>query len=350
MRTLKFKVLIAALVMGGSLAFIACSDDAQEPVPVDFEFGETLSSMGFFTGDLYDLQPASRVFLYDLSTPLFSDYTIKHRYIWLPEGSSIEYKAQGIVGFPAGTVIIKNFSSLNADDSERRLETRLLFLDPDDGEWKVMVYLWNDEQTEAYRHITGKTINIRVRNDAGDVLETAYRVPNTNDCKRCHSSNDDIIPIGPRVRSLNTVIPGASQNQLDTWAAMGYLSGLPATGVPVLPDWADESAFSMDERARAYLDMNCAHCHTAGGDAFNTGLFLEYEQTDSTRLGVYKIPVSAGPGSGHLTYDIVPGDADASIMHFRMNNPAPGVAMPELAKSLVHEEGVALIRAWINSL
>ncbi|MGY0040395.1 hypothetical protein [Pedobacter sp. NJ-S-72] len=63
-----------------------------------------------------------------------------------------------------------------------------------------------------------------------------------------------------------------------------------------------------------------------------------------------KAPVSAGGGAGGLDYDVIPGDADHSILLYRMNSAEPGTAMPELARTVVHKEGVKLIREWINSL
>lgn len=108
--------------------------------------------------------------------------------------------------------------------------------------------------------------------------------------------------------------------------------------------------FNLQQGARAYLDINCAHCHSPGGDAYNTGLFLQYEQADPNHLGIMKKPVSAGNGAGGLNYDIVPGDANQSIMPFRMNSNEPGTAMPELARSVVDKEGVSLIKEWINKM
>ncbi len=69
-----------------------------------------------------------------------------------------------------------------------------------------------------------------------------------------------------------------------------------------------------------------------------------------TNYGICKQPVAAGSGSGGLKNDIVPGDADASITAYRMNSNEPDVRMPEIGRSLVHDEGVALIREWINSM
>jgi uncharacterized repeat protein (TIGR03806 family) len=268
----------------------------------------------------------------------------------LPAGTSIGYRSSGTVDFPAGTIIIKNFSSFDGSGNEKRIETRLLVLDPYDNEWKVMTYLWNDAQTDAVKYIIGKKLSIQVKDEDGILITTNYKVPNTNDCKGCHTHNAVITPIGPKIRALNFTPSFLSVNQLQDWANKGYLTGLPGSGVPQLPVWDDAVNFTLNERARAYLDMNCAHCHSEGGPASYTGYWLDYSVTDSTKLGIRKIPIAAGPGSGTLTYDVYPGHADSSIVIYRMNSTAAGIAMPEIARSVVHEKGVQLIREWIDSL
>ncbi|AHF17243.1 hypothetical protein [Niabella soli] len=92
--------------------------------------------------------------------------------------------------------------------------------------------------------------------------------------------------------------------------------------------------------------MNCAHCHRASGDASHTGLFLDYDQKNLYHIGVMKEPVSAGG----LNYDIVPGNPARSIFVYRMNSAEPNITMPELGRSLIHREGVALITEWIKSM
>ena len=63
-----------------------------------------------------------------------------------------------------------------------------------------------------------------------------------------------------------------------------------------------------------------------------------------------KHPVAAGRGSGGLKQVIVPGDPDASILMYRMASIEPGVAMPELGRSVEDADGLALIRAWIAAM
>ena len=316
-----------------------------------FEFKDRLSDYGFFQGKLKELMPAKTIFKYELSSALFTDYAVKDRFIFLPVSTSIRYRQNGILDFPDSTIIIKNFAYTNTAHQKIMIETRLLVKDPGDQKWKVMNYLWNGEQTDAIKHIAGAKLPITLLDDDGLKISTIYQVPNTNDCKRCHINNDTLTPIGPKARNLNFTIIGQQENQLTNWSASGKLSGLTGlSNVNSLPDWKDNKHFSLDQRARAYLDINCAHCHIKGGDAYNTGLFLEYEQTDKKHLGIMKSPVSAGNGAGGFNYDIVPGNASHSIFAYRMNSVEPGTAMPELARTIIHKEGVKLIVDWINGM
>lgn len=317
----------------------------------DFQFKEKLSDYGFFKGKLTDLKPNSGIIHYELATPLFTDYAVKDRFIVLPKGEKVKYTEDGALDFPDSTIIVKNFAYTNVAHEKIMIETRLLVKDPKDKKWKVMNYLWNKEQTDAIKHITGAKVPITLLDDQGNKYFTNYQVPNTNDCKRCHIKDGVLTPIGPKARNLNFKIPGQKENQLTEWAEHGQLTGLPELSkVHQLPVWTDTKHFSVDQRARAYLDINCAHCHTKGGDAYNTGLFLDYMEKNPDHLGFKKAPVSAGGGAGGLDYDIIPGNADQSILYYRMNSTEPGTAMPELARTLTHKEGVSLIRDWINSL
>ncbi|HYD92224.1 MAG TPA: c-type cytochrome domain-containing protein, partial [Flavobacterium sp.] len=135
------------------------------------------------------------------------------------------------------------------------------------------------------------------------------------------------------------------------WAEFGYLTGLPSqNAVPVMAAYEDAGSGTLEERARAWLDANCAHCHNPGGPANTSGLFLEYTETNSTALGFCKSPVAAGNGSGGHRYAIVPGHPEKSILTYRIKSNDPGVMMPELGRKIVHEEGVALVERWIASL
>jgi uncharacterized repeat protein (TIGR03806 family) len=164
-----------------------------------------------------------------------------------------------------------------------------------------------------------------------------------NQCKGCHERSGEMTPIGPSVRQLN------DGHQLQHWETAGLLKGLPKDHIPALVNYSDATA-SLEDRVKAYLDINCAHCHNPTGPARSSGLYLTWDSKDRTAYGFLKSPVAAGRGSGNLSYDIVPGKPDQSILPYRMASRDPGVMMPELGRQLTHHEGVELVRSWISSL
>ena len=103
-------------------------------------------------------------------------------------------------------------------------------------------------------------------------------------------------------------------------------------------------------RARAYLDINCAHCHNAAGAADTSGLHLNFDAPMDRNFGICKSPTAVGQGSGDRLYDIYPGRPDESILVYRMEHTDPAIAMPELGRSTVHVEALRLMKEWIGGL
>ncbi len=315
-----------------------------------------LSEYGLFEGKLADLKPAPGVTPFDINSPLFSDYAWKHRVVKLPEGTSAVYDDSGSFQFPVGTVIAKTFyypHDFNRPEQGRRLiETRIL-LHRESG-WIGVPYVWNDEQTDAVSEVTGAITEVSWKHTDGTEISNSYVVPNLNDCKRCHQSLDGFEPIGTRARHLNKdyTYDHGLENQLGYWTRTGILTGAPSDPelAPRLAVWDDETTGTVDERARSWLETNCAHCHHSRGPARNSGLFLMAGITDPYQMGVYKTPVAAGRGSGGRMYDIVPGKPDESILLFRLESTHPGIAMPEFGRTLVHKESNELIRQWIAEM
>ena len=114
--------------------------------------------------------------------------------------------------------------------------------------------------------------------------------------------------------------------------------------------WNDHSTGSLDQRDRAWLELNCAHCHNPQGPARNSGLDLMASQRQPTPYGIFKTSVAAGRGTGGRDFDIVPGDPEKSIMMFRIESIDAGIMMPELGKRLIHREGADLVRQWIAAM
>ena len=309
-----------------------------------------LSDYGFFT-DAGARTPAEGVAPYDLVNALFSDNAAKHRLVYVPKGAAATYNDTDVFDFPVGSVLIKTFAF--APDmrqprvGERYIETRLL-IHKADG-WAAYPYIWNAEQTEATYAAVGGKQTIDTITAEGQPLQIAYTIPNRNQCKECHQSDRVLQPIGPKARNLNHVGP-AGVDQIADWTRRGILTGVPADHPLAELPRAFDASLPLEGRARAYLDINCAHCHNATGSASNSGLYLGWGEQDPTGWGIHKRPTAAGRGSGELSFVIEPGLPDASILTYRMASKEAGVMMPELGRTVIDDRGVALIREWVASL
>jgi uncharacterized repeat protein (TIGR03806 family) len=323
---------------------------------------------------------------YDLNTPLFSDYAHKLRTIWMPQGMSAKYNPDTTFDFPVGTIITKTFYyplpkggrdaksvartydqsadfTRAADGRERGLdlahvhliETRVLVRR--EAGWEAFPYVWNAAQTEAELARTGDALPLDLVAEDGTREAFTYVVPNENQCAGCHVvdlKTKKIAPIGPKARHLNRDYDytAGSENQLAHLVKLGYLSdwtNAAAAATPKNADWRDVHQ-PLDARARAYLDVNCGHCHNPKGPANTTALDLTISGATDRYLGLCKPPVAAGRGTGDHFFDIVPGKPDDSILPYRMLSSEPGVMMPEQGRTTTHREGVALIRDWISSM
>jgi uncharacterized repeat protein (TIGR03806 family) len=314
-----------------------------------------LSDYNFFTGNQADLIPNEGVLPYELNSPLFSDYAKKARFVWMPEGKSANYRTGDMtVDFPVGAILIKNFyyenDETNPTAGKKIIETRLL-IHQKTG-WEANSYVWNEDQTEALYDVVGDVKKVSWTNAEGEKQAVNYIIPNKNQCKGCHSYKQKLMPIGPKVRNLNKdfVYQDTTQNQLQKWSDMGYLTGFNAIDKhPKVPAWDDETA-ALNERAIGYLDINCGHCHNLYGAGGTTGLNLVYGAELDLNLGIHKPPVAAGRASGGFDYAIEPNNPDVSIIVHRMASTEAGVMMPELGRTSSHKEGVALIREWIKKM
>lgn len=316
---------------------------------------EKLTEYGFFKGNPANQQPAAGVVPYTLNTPLFSDYAEKLRFVKLPAGQAVAYNDTAVLAFPVGTTLIKTFyypvDFRDPAKGRRLIETRLLVHQPEG--WKALDYVWNDEQTDAFLEVAGDTKTVSYIDGAGKSHQQAYTIPNQNQCKGCHNRNEKLMPIGPSVRQLNGELAYSSgrENQLTHWQRTAMLTGLPALAkCPKAPVWNDPKTGSLNDRARIWLDINCAHCHNPTGPAMTSGLNLSVSAQDPTALGLLKTPVAAGRGSGGRSYDIVPGKPDESILIYRLHSTDPGVMMPELGRKTVHAESLELLREWIMAM
>lgn len=368
-------------LLGLLLAILLVQGCSHAPTEVTFhaeENPETLSEWGLFTVRDGRIVPHAGMVTYELNAPLFSDYAQKWRTIWMPQGVSAHYRKDGAFDFPVGTIVTKTFyyptpaaaqapqqsgtvvkpnlatyqAGVDGLDLKnvRLLETRLLIRRA--AGWVALPYVWNAEGTEATLERTGTQIPLTLEDDRTR-FRFVYSVPNQNQCAGCHATDfrdRKLWPIGLKARHMNRTFPGPGGeiNQLKRLEAVDYLTGSPQH-MPANAKWQDPHA-DIPSRARSYLDVNCSHCHSKIGPARTSGLWLDPGTTDPRHLGICKPPVAAGRGTGGRPFDVVPGKPEESILVYRMQSTDPGEMMPELGRSLPHQEALDLVARYIATL
>lgn len=318
-------------------------------------FPQSLSAYSMVSIVDGNVVPSTGVTPYDLNTPLFSDYAVKFRTIWMPPGASAAYQDTDRFDLPVGTVLTKSFG-FPADfrvqgAPVKWIETRVL-VHAADG-WKGTSYLWDDAQSQATISPGGQVLSFSFVDANGDTQSPNYLVPSQAECKKCHANDGSMISLGPRADQLNRdyAYADGTDNELARWSKLGLLSGAPTPDqAPRLPVFDDPSTGDVPSRARAYLQANCSYCHNGNGEARTSGLVLLDSNTSPYSLGVCKPPVAAGKAGQGEQYDIVPGHPEQSILVYRMQSTEPSIAMPELGRSLEHVEAVDVISQWITGM
>lgn len=329
-----------------------------DPLPLDAPWPKMLSELGIYAGELKGLDPAPGMVPYELNSPGYFDGAGVERLIRLPNGSAAQYRPDDTLDFPPGTLIAQTlYFPLDERDPQagRRItETRLMVKETKG--WVAAPYVWNPEQTDAKLTYIGKRIDLNWIDRDGAAQNYDLPVPDANGCKRCHKVTGRFAPIALSPRQLNRASPTTTNtaadrapNQLVRWQELGLIKGLPAQP-PRLADWREKSSGSVEDRARAWLEVNCAHCHNPLGAARNSGLQLGAHVKHPPLYGVYKTPVAAGRGSGTFAFDIVPGQPDQSILTYRISSTQAGVVMPEFGRGRVDHDGVALVKEWIGGM
>lgn len=363
---------LAVLATVFALGIYSCSSNSDEdyvtisnkvkpeptgPIVIDFTQVPypKLSDYHFFVGPLKNLTPGYKVIAYEPASPLFTDYAHKKRFIWMPPGVKANYVADGkILDFPVGTVLMKSFyyTTIQPGNQTKIIETRLM-VRRNDG-WKFYEYLWNDEQTEAnlvsgVDFTNGSSKNITFTKPSGEVITTDYRIPSDAECFACHKINEVATPIGVKPQNLNHTFAysNGSRNILRRLVEQGYLTSYPANIVSTI-DYTDVNQ-PLALRARSYLDANCSHCHQDQARCYYRAIRLPFSQTNvDTNLGICVL--ADEQISSTLQKIISPGNYNKSVLNYRISSNDESVRMPLLGRTIVHDEGVALIQQWIASL
>ena len=272
------------------------------------------------------------VMAYTPGVTLWSDGAEKHRYLYLPPGSTIDTSDMDAWKFPVGTKAWKEFV---VDGT--LVETRL-FAKRSDTQWDAGTYVWTGEVG---------TLNTAPK---GIILDNGYEVPTLKDCDKCHHGGSD------RLLGVEAVALGLPTAQGATLSALApRLSVPPATTTYALPEDATGKAAA----ALGYLHANCGMpCHSSRGLGDETKLVLRLRNNDLATVAgtdTYASTVDQAPTTAALVQQfpgaqrITSGDHTKSLIwlvaHLRGN-----YQMPPLVSHAIDETGTAAIAAWIDAL
>jgi uncharacterized repeat protein (TIGR03806 family) len=333
------------------MAFASSADEVPHEA-FGIDHGARVARLRRLFADPVAQTPTDGVLGYEVISPLYSDYTHKRRFMWIAPDTTVAYRDTERWAFPVGAILVKTFSYWNdmrdASLGERLLETRLLVHEAA-GQWETHIYVWDEAQTTTERVVAGDIIGSSWIHSDGMARSNDYIVPNGNECQECHGSKEDglLDTLGGRTRQLDR------DGFIEALADRGWLDVAPPVERSKLVD--PFGSAPLGERVRSYLDSNCGHCHQAGGQASQSALLLDFDATDPTtqpdaNWGVCKQPTSAGGATCGHVMDVVPGDPATSIMLCRLLSTDPEVRMPPLVSRMPHDEGVALVSAWISAM
>ncbi len=313
-------------------------------------FPATLSATRLFA-DLTDLSPAPGVLPYAPNLPFWSDHAVKRRWFTIPDSTSkMTWSRDGAWTFPSGQIWVKHFDLEtergNPASPKKRLETRLLVKNPS-GVYGVS-YRWNEAGTDATLVEDGGEevpVNITVN---GAPYTQRWQFPSRSQCNSCHSPQaGHALSFNTRQLNLDSTISGFAGNQIDLLKNEGYFSNTPESS-SVLPRHyrAGETAFSLEERVRSYLAVNCSYCH-AGVAGTAPASWDGRPELTLAQTGLINGPTTLAGPDFKL---IAPADTVHSVVLQRMAVTGGFTRMPPLGSTETDPVNIALVTDWINQL
>jgi uncharacterized repeat protein (TIGR03806 family) len=316
---------------------------------------ETISESGLFK-NIEILELADGLIPYTVNAPLWSDGAAKTRIIALPDTTKIEFSQNERWKFPPNAVLVKNFfleMEKGNPESQKIIETRFLVRHSNREKWDGFSYLWNDEATDAQllEDSFTKTFSIQ---DGDETVTQDYYYPSRTDCITCHTDAAGFV-LGVKTSQINKQhlfinnSDSVRDNQLRSYNNIRLFTsdiGNDYSEFPKLSNYYDEEE-TLEDRARAYLDANCANCHRPGSSG-RTDMDLRFE-IPLEAMHIISVPPELNDMGIEGSERIKPGIPNSSLIYLRMINLAD-FRMPPLATSIIDEFGTGLLRDWIITL
>jgi len=322
---------LVLLSLSGTVETLASRETKQTFRP----WPKTLAETGLFA-DVATQRPAAGVMEYQVQAEGWNDGARARRFVALP-GTPLEnrggIRSRSSLWIDPGGALVK---TLYLGDAP--VETQVLY---NSGTWQGYTYKWDS---------AGKAASLVPEQGETVELETqTWRYPSRSECMICHNQRS-LFGIAFTTPQLNRTHP-EGQQQLDQWLKKKIVRDsreLKKQRAVKLADPYDSKSGTLEERARAYLHVNCAHCHHKTGMGGRSTLELEVHLplADTGMIGTTPLVGFLGKPEAKL---IVPGNAELSELLGRMNRRGAG-QMPLFGSHEIDAAGVALIRDWINAL
>lgn len=322
------------------------------PSSANQEFPRKLSDTGLYAS-VREHFPACGVYSYSINAEAFADFTVSTRWVALPDTTTIQYdKATKLWKYPKDAVLLKTISldlERGNPATRRRLETQVLHFNGED--WVGYTYLWNDDQTDAtLADAAGadRTYTITDAAAPGGKRQIAWHFSSRTECAACHNPRaGSALAFNPAQLDRDYNYAGTVDNQWRTLTHIGLFSLDDAPKLPTAMADPYDSSANVNQRARAYLHTNCAHCHRRGGGG--TAPFELQHELTLEKTFIVGVRPSQGTFDIHGAQVVAPGDPARSILFYRMAKLGRG-HMPHSGATQIDEGGLDLMHAWISSL
>lgn len=319
------------------------------------EFPVKLSDTGLFA-DIKGHKPSAGVLPYEINASAWADHATAEFLLGLPGDSRLDVYTgtntqigyiAGHWKFPTDGVLVKTISlEMKTGDptSQQRIETQILHFNGD--MWHGYSYLWNDEQTDAFlAPVTGANRTLTVSDPAAPEGKRVqnWHIPSRSECLLCHTTRSGSLAAF-HSNQLNRDVGG--KNQLDALASAGVF-------VHALPEKRDtivsphDAGADITQRARAYLHINCAHCHRRGGGG--TAAFDVRHENPLEKAKLLGERPTQGTFDIHGAQVVAAGDPYRSVLYYRMAKLGRG-HMPQFGATQIDAKGVELMHDWIAQL
>jgi putative heme-binding domain-containing protein len=334
-------------------------------------FPKKLSETGLFA-DAKTRKPANGVIPFSINASQWADGATAERLVGLPGSSKIVWHPKDVpiqgtmfsrqFEFPDDSVLARTFVWAPGTVDPKRdkpIETQILHYDG--KQWRGYSYVWNDDGTDAtLAPLDGMEKQYRVADAraVGGARVQKWTVPSRSQCLQCHNPWAQTT-LAFNVPQLNDGRTFAELNKLGVFdrrdehgRPLQNSERVEAAKWPKLA--SDTRAHSigsahvnLEESARTYLHVNCAHCHrNGGGGSVTFEIPVSIALKDAKAVDVRPMRGDFGLKDARI---IASGDPHRSVLYYRMAKTGSG-RMPHLGSEVPDRMGLDLVYGWISSL